>query len=224
MTPTNSRTRVKICGITTPTDRDLAVTAGADAVGFISGVSIDTPREVPPETASSLAATTPPFVSTVLVTMPDESSDALAQIERIGPDAVQVHGLSPPAVAALADETDVSVIAAVRAADSPDYDPVADALVVDSLDDAGAGGTGETHDWEQTHNRIKTLDSPILLAGGLTPDNVTSAIETVAPYGVDVASGVERDGGEKDPTAVQSFLKQARRTDRPEPSSIDSRI
>lgn len=224
MSPTNSPTRVKICGITSTTDRDLAVTAGADAVGFISGVSVDTPREVPPETASSLAATTPPFVSTVLVTMPDDVSDALTQIERIGPDAVQVHGLSPSAVDSLASETDVSVIAAVTAADSPDYDPVADALVVDSLDDTGAGGTGETHDWGRARDRVETLDSPIVLAGGLTPDNVGPAIETVAPYGVDVASGVERSNGNKDPAAVRSFLEQVRtRTDQA-PSSPDPNL
>lgn len=210
MTPTNSRTRVKICGLTSATDRDLAVAAGADAVGFISGVSVDTPREISTETAASLTTTTVPFVSTVLVTMPDRASDALTQIERIGPDAVQVHGLSPDAVGALSSETDVSVIAAVRAADSTNYDSVADALVIDSLDDTGAGGTGETHDWERARGRIETLDSPVVLAGGLTPDNVGPAIETVSPYGVDVASGVEQAGGKKDPAAVRSFLQQVR--------------
>ncbi|UPM42166.1 phosphoribosylanthranilate isomerase [Halocatena salina] len=219
MTTTNSRTRVKICGLTTATDRDLAVTAGADAVGFINDVPVETPREISAETAATLVETTPPFVSTVLVTMPEDVSDALEQIDRIGPDAVQVHGLPPSAVAALGDETDVSMIAAVTATESPDYDPVADALVVDSLDDVGAGGTGETHDWERARDRVEALDSPVVLAGGLTPDNVGDAIETVAPYGVDVASGVERGSGRKDPAAVWSFLERVRtRTDRPKPT------
>ncbi|RRJ28588.1 phosphoribosylanthranilate isomerase [Halocatena pleomorpha] len=219
MTHSDSRTRVKICGLTTAADRDLAVTAGADAVGFISGVSVDTPREISAETAATLVETTPPFVSTVLVTMPDDVSDALERIDRVGPDAVQVHGLSPSAVAALAGETDAAVLAAVTAANSPDYESVADALVVDSLDDDGAGGTGETHDWERARDRVEALDSPVVLAGGLTPDNVGAAIETVAPYGVDVASGVERSSGHKDPAAVRSFLGRAgTRTDRPEPT------
>lgn len=220
MSRTNARTRVKICGLTTPADRDLAVAAGADAVGFISGVPVDTAREIPPETAASLAATTPPFVSAVLVTMPETVGDALERIESIGPDAVQVHGLSPTAVASLADATDASVIAAVTAADSPQYDAAADALLVDSLDETGAGGTGETHDWERTRDRIGTLDSPVVLAGGLTPDNVDRAIDTVGPYGVDVASGVERKDGKKDPAAVRSFVEQVRT--RPKTTPADS--
>lgn len=221
----NGRTRVKICGLTTSTDRDLAVAVGVDAVGFISGVSVDTPREIPPETAVSLADTTPPFVSTVLVTMPDEVDDARRLIERVDPDAVQVHGLAPTAIASLTDATDVSVIAAVTVADSPQYDSAADALLVDSLDETGAGGTGETHDWKRTRDRIGTLDSPVVLAGGLTPDNVDRAIDTVDPYGVDVASGVEREGGEKDPAAVRSFVEQVRdSTPTPKTTSADSII
>lgn len=211
-----SRTRVKICGITTAEDRNLVVNAGADAVGFISGVSVDTPREITPETAATLAATTPPFISTVLVTMPD--GDALKRIERVRPDIVQVHGLSPDAVSDLSAATNTSVIPAVTAADAPRYESVADALLVDSLDENGAGGTGSTHDWERTRDLIEKLDAPVVLAGGLTPDNVSTAIETVNPYGVDVASGVERDSnsdsdnGRKHAATVRSFVEQARRT------------
>lgn len=210
------RTRVKICGITTAEDRDLAVDAGADAVGFISGVSVDTPREITPETAATLAAATPPFISTVLVTMPD--GDALEHIERIQPDIVQVHGLSPDAVGDLSAATNTSVIPAVTAADAPRYESVANALLVDSLDANGAGGTGSTHDWERTRDVVAELDTHVVLAGGLTPDNVATAVETVDPYGVDVASGVERDvdsssdsdNGQKHTAAVRSFVEQAR--------------
>lgn len=206
----NERVRVKICGLTTPTDRDLAVAAGADAVGFISGVSVDTPREIRRETAASLAATTPPFVSTVLVTMAEDASEALERVDYASPDAIQVHGLDPDAVSVLSEATNASVIAAVTVTDAPRYDSAADALLVDSLDDDGAGGTGKTHDWKRTQKQIEALDSPVVLAGGLTPDNVERAIATVGPYGVDVASGVERDGGVKEPTAVRSFIQQAR--------------
>lgn len=208
-----NRTKIKICGVTNPGDRDLVVDSGADAIGFVSDVSIDTPREVAPETAATLAGSLPPFVSSVLVTMPEEVHDAFSLIERVRPDTVQVHGLEPDAIDDLSRETSasVSVVPAVTAADAPRYEAVADALLVDSLDQDGAGGTGSTHDWDRTHDLVAELDVPVMLAGGLTPENVPRAVELVRPYGVDVASGVESSGGTKDPAAVRSFVEQVMR-------------
>lgn len=209
-----SRTKIKICGVTNTEDRDLVVDSGADAIGFVSDVSIDTPREVAPETAATLAGSLPPFVSSVLVTMPEGIHDALSLVERVCPDTIQVHGLAPDAIDTLASETDasVSVVSAVTAADAPRYETVADALLIDSLDENGAGGTGLTHDWDRTRDLVAELDAPVMLAGGLTPENVSRAVEVVRPYAVDVASGVESSGGKKDPDAVQSFVEQALRT------------
>jgi len=90
---------------------------------------------------------------------------------------------------------------------------------VDSLDDDGAGGTGETHDWTRTAEVVADLDAPVFLAGGLTPENVRGAVRLVRPYAVDVASGVEREGGVKDVGAVRRFVEEARAVDGREPST-----
>lgn len=210
------RSRVKICGITNARDRAVAVAAGADAVGFITGVPVDTPREVTPETACELAGGLPPFVTGVLVTMPESVSQAVSIHQTVGADALQIHGsLAPTAIEAVRDSIDVPVLAAVDAGQAgiDAYAGATDALLVDSTDGDGAGGTGETHDWEQTRRHVEDLDTPVVLAGGLTPGNVRDAIDTAHPFGVDVASGVETSGGKKDHTAVREFVSAAGRTE-----------
>jgi len=208
-------TRVKICGVTNAADRDAAVRAGADAVGLIAGVTVDTPREVDLDEARDLAPGVPPLVTAVLVTMPRDAATARERVERVRPDAVQVHGLDPEAVADLGGSVDASVIAAVDAESDQvtlgAYADAADALLVDSVDEDGAGGTGETHDWARTRERVADLDVPVVLAGGLTPDNVADAVAAVDPFAVDVASGVEREGGVKDHDAVRRFVRRATR-------------
>jgi phosphoribosylanthranilate isomerase len=211
--PRQNATRVKICGITSPADRDAAIAAGADALGFIVDVPVDTPRAIDPDTAADLIAGVPPFVTTVLVTMPDSPSVARDRRDQVRADAIQIHGgLDPAEVAELA-ETD-TVVAAVDAAHPEEahaYDDAADALLVDSTDAEGGGGTGRTHDWTTTRELRERLASPVILAGGLTPENVTDAVRTVEPYGVDVATGVERAPAEKDHDAVAAFVANATR-------------
>jgi phosphoribosylanthranilate isomerase len=214
-------TRVKICGTTRAEDRDAIVAAGASAVGVICEVPVDTPREVDEETAADLLAGVPPLVTGVLVTMPDSVDDATTLVDALGPDAVQVHGgLSPSELGAFGRRVSQDVVAAVdaEADDIADYADAADALLVDSVDAEGGGGTGETHDWEHTREVADDLDVPMVLAGGLTPDNVAEAVETVRPFGVDVATGVgrvddagDRVGGEKDAEAVERFVANATR-------------
>ncbi|NLV06017.1 phosphoribosylanthranilate isomerase [Haloarcula rubripromontorii] len=208
-------TRVKICGVTDSADRNAVVTAGADAVGVIHGVPVDTPREVDEETAMRLVDGVPPFVTSVLVTMPTTVQEAVRRVDRIEPDAVQVHdGLSPAELGALDSRITQDIVAVVEA-NAPaieDYATHADALLVDSVDADGGGGTGETHDWERTRAVVDSLDVPVVLAGGLTPENVAEAVETVGPFAVDVASGVEQSGGRKDHDAVERFVRNATRT------------
>lgn len=203
-------TRVKVCGTTTHEDLDAVVEAGADAVGFIVDVSVDTPREISAKRAVELARATPPFVTTVLVTMHETPEETVELASRVQPDVVQVHGeLTPGDLAFLSAKIHGDVVKAVSPESAPAYDTVADALLVDSLDGDGAGGTGETHDWKRTRELVETLESPVVLAGGLTPDNVAEAVETVRPFGVDVASGVESDPGRKDADAVSAFVRAA---------------
>ena len=205
-------TRAKICGLTTEHDLEAAVDAGADAVGVIADVPVDTPRDVTVERAAALVAAAPPFVTTVLVTMPEAPERAVELVDRVSPDVLQLHDDVPVGdVAYVAANATARVLKTVDA-DDPDgarYDDVADALLVDSVDGEGAGGTGETHDWAATREFADTVDSPVVLAGGLTPENVAEAVATVDPFAVDVASGVEASGGQKDHDAVRQFVANA---------------
>ncbi|QKY21064.1 phosphoribosylanthranilate isomerase [Halolamina sp. CBA1230] len=220
--------RAKLCGLGTETDVRAAVDAGADALGFVTDVDVDTPREVAPERAATLAESVPPFVTTVAVTIPESVGAAVEVADRVAPDALQIHGeFGPDDVREIRDRAGVDVIVAVGA-DEPDrahaLDGVADALLVDSLTESGAGGTGETHDWERTRELRDELSTPLVLAGGLTPENVRDAVATVDPFAVDVASGVERDDepGRKDHDALAAFVEEATRAVEPEPTAEDA--
>lgn len=203
-------TRVKICGLTREDDLDRAIAVGADLVGFVSGVPIETPRELSTARATELVRRVPSSTTSVLVTMPETPTAGAELVERVSPDAVQVHNYSPDEVAALAGLVDARVFAAVDADDphTAAYADVADMLVLDSTDEHGAGGTGETHDWDRARELVASVDVAVLLAGGLTPANVTEAVSTVEPYGVDVSSGVERSDGVKDHDAVRRFVER----------------
>ena len=206
-------TRVKICGVTDPADRDAVVAAGADAVGVIHGVPVDTPREVDERTAETLVAGVPPLVTSVLVTMPATVQEAVDRVDTIDPNVVQVHdGLTPAELGALNRRIPQQVVAVIDAAaeDIEAYADHTDALLVDSVDAEGGGGTGETHDWGRTREYVDALSVPVVLAGGLTPENVAEAVQTVGPFGVDTASGVESSGGVKDHDAVARFVAGAR--------------
>jgi len=207
-------TRVKVCGLTRAEDVAVVVEAGADAVGAVVDVPVDSPREVTPEHARALLADVPPFVTSVLVTMPQSVERATELVEVTEPDVLQVHGgLEPNGVEHLADWVPADVVVAVDVADANaarEYAAVADAILVDSTDEAGAGGTGRTHNWDATRRLREQLDVPVVLAGGLTPATVAAAIDTVDPFAVDVASGVEERGGEKDPSAVADFVAATR--------------
>ncbi len=206
--------RVKVCGLTDEADLRVAVDAGADAVGIISDVSVETPREVSPERARELAEAVSPFVTSVLVTMPGSAERGVELAERVGADAVQVHGdLSPDEAERLRGTFEGDVLVATDHATAPEYADVVDGLVIDSVDEAGAGGTGRTHDWERTREVVREFDVPVVLAGGLVPSNVADAVRAVRPFAVDVASGVERtdEPGRKDHDAVRAFVRRAKR-------------
>ncbi|WP_439027119.1 phosphoribosylanthranilate isomerase [Haloarchaeobius sp. DT45] len=206
-------TRVKVCGLTREEDVDAAVDAGADALGFVVDVPVDTPREITVKRAAELVARVPPFVTTVLVTMPTRPDEAIELVHEVEPDVLQVHSdLAPGDVAYLRSSVDVPILKHVDAATpavARRYADVADAVLVDSVDEDGAGGTGRTHDWERTRDVLADIDVPVVLAGGLTPENVAEAVATVEPFAVDVASGVEASGGVKDHDAMRRFVVAA---------------
>lgn len=207
-------TRVKVCGLTTGSDRDAAVGAGADALGFLVDVPVETERELAPDRAAELIDGAPPFVTTVLVTMPDAADRALELVEVTGADAIQLHNDLPVgAVESVAERGGVPVLKAIDA--DPEaaarYAPVADALLVDARTAEGAGGTGRQSDWAKAAEIRQAVDRPVVLAGGLTPDNVADALAAVGPYAVDVSSGVERAEGRKDHDAIRAFVAAADR-------------
>jgi len=196
------RTRVKICGVTTTEELRYAVGSGADALGFVTEVPVDTHRDLSREETRQLVEEAPPFVTTVAVVMPEDAGHAEDLVRETNADAVQIHnGVGVGAVAEHA-----KVVERVEFDEEPS--PSADAVILDSTDEEGAGGTGETTDWSEASRFVSESSLPVVLAGGLTPSNVGRAVKEVSPYGVDVSSGVERDKS-KDAELVRSFVHNA---------------
>lgn len=200
-------TKVKICGITTVEDGLMAAAAGADALGFV--FYDRSPRNIDPERAAEIIRLLPPFVQVVglFVRAPLEFVNATADRCRL--DIVQLHGDEPPEFCARVNRR---VIKAFRVKDITSLDPMKDYQVAGYLLDAYSpkafGGTGIAFNWEIAELAKKF--GPIILAGGLCPENVAEAVGRVAPYGVDVSSGVESSPGRKDPAKVRAFIKRAR--------------
>jgi phosphoribosylanthranilate isomerase len=208
--------RVKICGITRKEDLDAAAAAGADAVGFVVGVA-SSPRNLSLNEAEKLIRQVPPFVKSVLVTVP-RSIDDFETYEKLNPDTIQIHGENLHAAASVRLRLpNTQLIGAVNAQLASDFDVVSrasrlfDAVLLDSFADGRYGGTGIVHDWELS-KRVKQIiqPKPLILAGGLNPENVAEAVRTVEPYAVDVSSGVEQQPGIKDRKKIIEFIKNAK--------------
>jgi phosphoribosylanthranilate isomerase len=209
--------RVKICGITRKEDLDAANKAGADAVGFVVGVA-SSPRNISLEDARKLMRQVPPFVKTVLVTVPKGLKELVATCEALNPDAVQVHGEHLQDIGAVRDKlpnrlligaVKVNIPAAVG--NAVDAAKVFDAVLLDSFVQGKHGGTGVVHDWNMSkHVKWLIHPKPLILAGGLNPKNVATAVRTVEPYAVDVSTGVELQPGIKDHQKMIEFVKNAK--------------
>lgn len=211
--------KVKICG--NQSVEDVQITSDADAQGFI--VLADSPRGVELEPAADLMQYVPLFNTTVLVTTVTDPLLISDLVEALEPNAIQIHvelsslqlqrirralSVDLPLYSVLHvddDDPEGCLERAERIAEGP-----VDALLLDSRMGDKIGGTGVPHNWETSARIRAALDPlPVILAGGITPDNVLEAIDTVRPYAVDVASGVETSG-EKDEKKVQALLKKVR--------------
>lgn len=195
---------VKICGTTSAEDALLAVALGADAIGFVFAPS---KRRVDAATVEVIVRDLPPGVVSVGV-FRDEHPDTILDIvrtTRIG--AVQLHGRETPGEVN-AIRRAVPIIIGAFTVDDPRLDRLDDYDIDAVLLDAATPGSGEAFDWA----RVGDLPSRrrVILAGGLTPENVGDAVEQVRPWGVDVATGVESDPGRKDPLVLQRFISNAR--------------
>jgi phosphoribosylanthranilate isomerase len=199
--------RVKICGITTVEDALLAVEAGADALGFV--FHDKSPRSISPENARAVIKALPPFVQIVglFVNAPIETVNEVINFCRL--DLAQLHGDESPEYC---EQVSRRVIKAFRIKDRSSLDQLACFRVAGYLLDAwmpsAYGGTGHSFNWELAVEAKRY--GTIILAGGLTPENVRQAVTQVAPYGVDVSSGVECAPGRKDPEKVREFVKRAK--------------
>jgi len=192
-------TAIKICGITREADAGLAVSLGANAIGFVLWPK--SPRHAELKRVSLITATLPPFVTPVGVFV-DPSADDIARAAQSGVRLAQIHGRVPVSAA-------LPVLRAVHLGDNADgldteVGPL-ETILLDAHDPVLHGGTGRTVDFARAAS--VAARRRIVLAGGLTPANVRGAIDTVKPYAVDVASGVEAEPGVKDPVKLRAFIE-----------------
>jgi len=203
------RTRIKICGITRAEDADAAVAAGADSLGFV--FYPPSPRNVSIEQAAELIAGLPAFVTSTALFVDADVEFVQRVIEQTKVDLLQFHGnesqeycsqFARPYMKAIRMKPDVDVKAeAERYGD-------ASAILLDAYRPGVPGGTGESFDWERIPAELR--DS-IVLAGGLNPDNIRKAVETVHPFAVDVSGGVEASKGMKDKEKIETFVQEVNR-------------
>ena len=205
------RTRIKICGIKDDESAIAAVEAGADALGFVFVKR--SPRYIEPAAAYEIVSALPPFVSSVSLFQNCPIEEFLAAEERCPTTVVQLHGTE--------DESTVEQCGPAIKAVRFDADTIAEELerwdaheAVDAiLIDGSWGGEGVTFDWDKLIEPARSVSKPIILAGGLTPQNVAEAIRIVRPYGVDVSSGVERERGIKDHELIRAFCAAVQEAD-----------
>ncbi len=199
--------RIKICGITSAADALAVVAAGADALGFV--FYDKSPRCVSVATVADIVGVLPPFVTTVGLFVNADRHVIKETMLNARLDVVQLHGDEQPHDCHLAPWR---TIKALRVKDTDSLNGAADypvsALLLDAWSDEAYGGTGHRFDWQLVQQL--NVNRPVILAGGLTPDNVATAVATVRPYGVDVSSGVELSPGCKDIAKVRKFIKQVR--------------
>ena len=213
------RVRIKVCGITCQEDALAAVEAGVDAIGlnFAAG-----PRKIDPSTARSILVRLPPMVCPVGLFLDAQPETVLAICRDLSIGTVQLHGSEPPeTVARLAPlrvikafrvgkEEDIAEVEAYLEACSAEGCLPA-AVLLDSRVPGLAGGTGQAFDWRLAARLKRRI--PLILAGGLGPDNVAQAVRLVRPFGVDAASRLESKPGRKDPHLLRRFVAEVRRAE-----------
>ena len=199
------RTRVKICGITRVEDAVSAVNAGADAIGLV--FYAPSPRALTITQAQQIIAAIPPFVSVVGLFVNTPQTEIEAVLSKVRLDILQYHGdetasdcqqINLPYYKAIRVKADTNLLQCEAEFKS------AKALLLDTYSEAAVGGTGQVFDWNLIPNN---LTKPVILAGGLTADNVALAIQQVRPYAVDVSGGVEQNKGIKDAAKVAAFMR-----------------
>ena len=201
------RPRIKICGITNKDDALLAAQLGASALGFIFYKK--SPRYVSPFKVGKMIEELPPFVVPVGVFVNQNEGAVKDIVNFCGISTIQFHGDETPQYCRRFSK--YKVIKAFRLKEDFDWKILTEyktvsAYLFDTYQEADYGGTGRTFNWDFLKG--KTWDKPFILAGGLNPENVSTAIPTVNPYAIDVSSGVEKSPGQKDPRLLKNFFEK----------------
>lgn len=204
--------KIKICGITNIEDALAAAELGADALGF--NFFRESPRFIEPSRAAEIVYQLPPFVTAVGVFV-NETEERIREIQAAtGIHILQFHGDEPPE---FCERFETRVIKAIRIRGKEDVHSAVhykvNAVLLDGYKKGIRGGTGRTFDWSLA--AYATGLKRVILAGGLTPENVADAVRTVRPYAVDTASGVEKEKGVKDYEKMKKFIIEARKAARP---------
>ncbi|MDW3095157.1 MAG: phosphoribosylanthranilate isomerase [Gammaproteobacteria bacterium] len=204
-----ARTRIKFCGITRPEDLDVAQDLGIDAVGLVFCPT--SPRSIDVQHACTLIDRCGPFITSVGLFMNQDAGTINSLLGEIQLDMLQFHGDEPEQFCAsfgLPYLKSVAMGGDHQAMSELDY-PSASALLLDSNEVGQPGGSGKQFNWEN----IPTIQKPIILAGGLSSENVAAAIKQVRPYAVDVSSGIESAKGIKDINKMNDFVSSVREAD-----------
>ncbi len=200
------RVKTKICGVTSVDDAIAIANAGADAIGLV--FYPPSPRYVSTELAHEISLALPAFVNVVGLFVDADSEMISRVLDKVAIDTVQFHGQEPeeacsqygkPYIKAIAVQPGTDILGFVEQYSS------ASALLLDTYVDNLPGGTGRKFDWKKVP---ENCEKPLILAGGLTPENVQSAIEQTNPYAVDVSGGVESSKGKKDIDKVTRFIRE----------------
>ena len=219
--------KVKICGITNMEDAKIAVKLGADALGFVFAFS---PRRISEARAYKIIRELPPFVSSVGVFVNDQLARVNQIIKKCNLNVVQFHGDESPDYCGHFEG--MKVIKAFRVRNQKSLrvlsDYRVDGFLLDTYIEGKMGGTGASFNWDLVRpvrdfatsgsgkgisngvNLLKDFREPIILSGGLSPDNIAEAVKMVKPYAVDVSTGVESTPGKKDPQLVKEFIRRAK--------------
>lgn len=204
-----NRTRIKICGITRQQDADSAIAAGADSLGFV--FYAPSPRNIAVESAAEIIPRLPAFVTSTALFVNESAETVREVIARTQVDLLQFHGDESPEYCA---QFDRPYMKALRM--KPGIDVVAEcerfadavAILLDAYRPGVPGGTGESFDWDMIP---EDLPKPLVLAGGLTPENICTAVREVRPFAVDVSGGVEASKGIKDKDKIEKFTQEVTR-------------
>ena len=200
--------RVKICGITRVQDLHAACASGADALGFVFYAK--SPRHVTAAAAAALVRELPPFVQSVGLFVNATPEFVESVLQEVPLDLLQFHGDETPAECGRFKRPYIKAVRVNRETNllkyAADFD-AARGLLLDAFVPGMPGGTGERFDWSLIPANLPT---PVVLSGGLTPDNVADAVRRVCPWAVDVSSGVELDKGIKDPNKMAQFIASAK--------------